>query len=141
MSILDLSKIIMYDHHYNFFKKKYGDSAKLLFTDTDSLCYEIKTEDIYADILPDLKSRFDTSNIPEEHYLPSGINKKVLGMLKDETQAQEIIEFCGLRAKCYSFKTEKYGDVKCKGISKKVIKKSITIEDFKNVLFTEKTTI
>ena len=85
-----------------------------------------------------MKSRFDTSNIPEEHYLPSGINKKVLGMLKDETQANEIVEFCGLRAKCYSYKTEKYGDVKCKGISKKVIKKSITIEDFKNVLFTKK---
>ena len=135
-TILDESKIIMYEHHYNFFKPHYGDNCKLLFTDTDSLCYEIKTDDFYADIKPYLEERFDTSNIPEEHVLPSGINKKVLGMLKDETQANEIIEFCGLRAKCYSFKTEKYGDVKCKGISKKVIKKSITIDDLKSVNFT-----
>ncbi|XP_022784275.1 uncharacterized protein LOC111324871 [Stylophora pistillata] len=71
MCILDLSKTLMYDFHYNYIKPKYGDRAKLLFTDTDSLCYEIQTENFYKDIIDDVDRLFDTSSIPKDH--PSGI--------------------------------------------------------------------
>ena len=101
MCILDLSKTLMYDFHYNYIKQKYGDKAKLLFTDTDSLMYEIQTEDFYKDISKDVKDRFDTSDYPPNHPsgIPSGFNKKVLGMFKDEVKGMVIYEFVGLRAK------------------------------------------
>ena len=106
MCILDLSKTIMYDFHYNYIIPKYGDKAKLLISDTDSLMYEIETEDFYKDISEDVKDRFDTSNYPENHPsgIPTGINKKVLGMFKDEAAGKNIKEFVGLRAKLYSYK-------------------------------------
>ena len=123
MCILDLSKTIMYDFHYNYIKPKYGDKAKLLFTDTDSLMYEIETEDFYKDISEDIKDRFDTSDYPENHPsgIPTGINKKVLGMFKDEAAGKIIKEFVGLRAKLYSYKMDKGEESKkCKGIKKQV---------------------
>ena len=84
MCTLDLSKTLMYDFHYNYIKQKYKDKAKLLFTDTDSLMYEIQTEDFYKDISVDVKHRFDTSNYCFNH--PSGIssklNKRAIGMFK-----------------------------------------------------------
>ena len=82
MCILDISNTLMYDFHYNYIKLKYGDNAKLLFTDTDSLMYEIQTSDFYQDINIDVKTRFDTSDYPPDHSsgIPSGFNKKVLGM-------------------------------------------------------------
>ena len=136
MCILDLSKTLMYDFHYNYIKQKYGDKAKLLLTDTDSLMYEIQTEDFYNDISGDLKDRFDTSGYPSDHPsgIPSGFNKKVLGMFKDEVNGNVIDEFVGLRAKLYSYKMfEGKESKKCKGVKKSVVKKSITHEDYKKM--------
>jgi hypothetical protein len=100
MSILDISKTLMYNFHYNYIKPKYGDDAKLLFTDTDSLCYETNTEDFFKDISGDVHERFDTSNLGKSHPsgIPTGVNKKVIGMMKLETGAKQIEEFLGLRS-------------------------------------------
>ena len=76
MSILDLSKSLMYDFHYNYIKTKYGDKAKLLVTDTYSLAYEIRTKDLCKDINPDIEKRFDTSDYPNNH--PSGIKQNLI---------------------------------------------------------------
>ena len=141
MCILDLSKTIMYDFHYNYIKPKYGVKAKLLFTDTDSLMYEIETEDFYKDISEDVKDRFDTSDYPENHPsgIPTGINKKVLGMFKDEAAGKIIKEFVGLRSKLYSFKMDEGKESKkCKGIKKQVVESSISHEDYKTCLRTGK---
>ena len=141
MCILDLSKTLMYDFHYNYIKKKYGNKGKLLLTDTDSLMYEIQTEDFYKDINKDVKDRFDTSNYPLDHPsgILSGINKKVLGMFKDEANGDIIDEFVGLRAKLYSYKMfEGEESKKCKGVKKSVVKKSITHGDYKTCLTTGK---
>ena len=141
MCILDLSKIIMYDFHYNYIKSKYADKAKLLFTDTDSLMYEIQTEDFYKDISGDVKDRFDTSDYPENHPsgIPTGENKKVLGMMKDEVAGKIIKEFVGLRSKLYSFVMDDGGETKkCKGIKKQVVESSIRHEHYKTCLTTGK---
>ena len=114
MCILDLSKTIMFDFHYNYIKPKYGDKAKLLFTDTDSLMYEIETEDFYKDITEDVKDRFDTSDYPENHPsgIPTGENKKVLGMFKDEAAGKIIKEFVGCVQSCTVIKWMKEEKVK-----------------------------
>ena len=141
MSILDISKTLMYDFHYNYIKPKYGENAKLLFTDTDSLAYEIQTEDFYRDISSDVKEKFDTSNYPKDHPsgILTGVNKKVIGMFKDEASGKQIAEFVGLRAKLYSYRVEEeYEEKKCKGVKKAVIKKTITFNDYKNCLFDNK---
>ena len=142
MCILDLSKTIMYDFYYNYIKQKYGDKAILLFSDTDSLMCEIETEDFYKDISGDVKDRFDTSDYPENHPsgIPTGINKKVLGMMKDEAAGKIIKEFVGLRAKLYSYKMYEGGEEirKCKGIKKQVVENSISHEDYKTCLRTGK---
>ena len=141
MCILDLSKIIMYDFHYNYIKSKYADKAKLLFTDTDSLMYEIETEDFYKDIAGDVKDKFDTSDYPENHPsgIPTGENKKVLGMMKDEAAGKIIKEFVGLRSKLYSFVMDDGGETKkCKGIKKQVVERSIRHEHYKTCLTTGK---
>ena len=119
MSILDLSKSLMYDFHYNYIKTKYGDKAKLLFTDIDSLAYEIKTKDFYKDINCDIEKRFDTSDYPSNHPsgIKTGLNSKVLGMFKDEAGGKQIVEFVGLR---FSYKMLE--DKKCKGVTKNVTK-------------------
>ena len=141
MCILELSKIIMFDFHYNYIKQKYDNKAKLLFTDTDSFLYEIETEDYYKDISRDVKDRFDTSNYPEGHPsgIPTGINKKVLGMFKDEAAGKPINEFVGLRSKLYSYKMDEGKEnKKCKGIKKAVVERTIRHEDYKNCLETGK---
>ena len=82
-SILDLSKIIMYEFHYDYMKPKYGNNLTLCYMDADSLVYNIKTEDFYEDIAPDVETRFDTSGYSKEDArpLPIGLNKKVIGLI------------------------------------------------------------
>ena len=138
MCILDLSKTLMYEFQYDYIKDKYGDKAKLLFTDTDSLAYEIETESFYKDINPDVERWFDTSDIPSNHPsgIKSGVNKKVVGMMKDELGGKIMTEFVGLRPKMYSYKMlDERETKKCKGIKKSVVEKMISFEDYKKCLF------
>ena len=101
MCILDISKTLMYDFHYNFIKKKYGDKARLLFTDTDSLMYEIETEDVYKDLYGSKENRemFVNSDYPKDSPYYSESNKKVIGKMKDEADGVSIVEFIGLKSK------------------------------------------
>ena len=133
MCILDLSKTIMYDFHYNYIKKKYPD-AKLLFTDTDSLCYHIRTEDIYSDFIAD-RERFDNSDYPSDSKFYFSENKKVIGKFKDETAGVPIREFIGLKSKMYSISLDNEKDSKkAKGVKKNVVRKGISHRDYLNVL-------
>jgi hypothetical protein len=129
-AVLDISKTLMYDFHYNVIKRQYN--AQLLFTDTDSLCYHIHTNDIYQDMKGLM---IDTSNYPPDHPAHSEVNKKVLGLMKDETAGLPIEEFIGLRAKLYSFRTGGHEEKKAKGVVKRVIQKKIQFDDYKRVLF------
>ena len=138
MCILDLSKTLMYDFHYNYIKKKYGDKAKLLFTDTDSLTYEIEAEDVYQDFHND-KEKFDFSEYDKSSKFFDESNKKVIGKFKDESCGKTIKEFVGLRSKMYSYvKDNNKGGKTAKGIKKCVIKKDISHENYKETLFNNK---
>ena len=136
-AILDLSKTLMFDFHYNYIQEKFS-KAELLFTDTDSLMYHIRTDDFYNDISLDIEDKFDTSDYPPDHKsrILAGVNKKVIGMFKDEVAGKQITHFVGLRPKLYSFKIEESNEVrKCKGIKKNVVKKGINFEDYVQCLF------
>ena len=138
MCILDLSKTLMYNFHYNYIKKKYGNKAKLLFTDTDSLTYEIEAEDVYQDFWND-KDRFDNSDYPESSPYFDTTNKKVIGKFKDEACSIPIKEFVGLRSKMYSYiKDNRKCEKTAKGIKKNIIKNNIKHTDYKKVLFKNK---
>ena len=136
--ILDLSKTLMYDFHYNYIKHKYGNKAKLLFTDTDSLTYEIETKDAYKDFFKD-KSKFDNSDYPENSPYFNKTNKKVIGKFKDEAAGIPITEFVGLRSKMYSYVKDNEQTARtAKGIKKQVIRKNITHDNYIDVLFNNK---
>ena len=146
MSILDLSETLMYKFHYDYVKPKWGDKAALLFTDTDSLCYEIQTDDFCKDIKDDASKWFDMSNYEKDYPLFDERNKKQVGFMKDECSRNQILRFIGLRSKLYAYEVDrlrnddgewKY-DVqkkKCKGVRKCIIKKEITIDDYEECLF------
>ena len=136
--ILDLSKTLMFNFHYKYIREKYNDAAELLFTDTDSLLYLIHTDDFYRDISHDVETKFDTSDYRPSHPsgILTGVNKKVLGMFRDEVAGRQITHFVGLRPKLYSFKVED-GRLtkKCKGTKKNVIKKGIILKTMSSVYF------
>ena len=138
MAVLDISKTLMYDFHYSTIKDRYHDKAQLLFTDTDSLCYHIKTDDLNSDRREDL-AKYDTSNYPKDHSLYLSKFKKEIGKFKDETGGIPITEFVGLRAKLYCYKTTLDKIKKAKGVSKHVIKKDLTMEEYKSSLFNHET--
>ena len=133
-AILDLSKTIMYEFHYDYMKRKYSEeNLKLLYMDTDSLVYKIKTEDFYKDIAEDVEARFDTSGYVPDRPLPVGKNKKVIGLMKDELGGEIMKEFISFRPKMYRVKNSE--PKKCKGIKSCVVKKTISFEDYKRCLF------
>ena len=138
MCILDLSKVLMYDFHYNFIKAKYGDKAKLLFTDTDSLCYHILTDDVYEDLY-NHKDMFDNSDYSKSFKFYFDENKKVIGKFKDEAAGNPITSFIGHKSKMYSYTVElpkvKIKNVKkAKGIKKNIIERDLDHKDYLSVL-------
>ena len=141
--ILDLSKIIMYEFHYDYMVPKYSlEKLKLCYMDTDSLVYDIKTEDFYEDIANDVETRIDTSGYSKTDFrlLPIGLNKKVIGLMKNELRGKIMTEFVALRPKLYSYKKlDGSEDKKYKGIKKCVVKKTLTFEDYKTCLFINST--
>ena len=137
-AILDLSKMVMYEFHYDYMLSKYDkDSLQLCYMDTDSFVYHVKTKDFYEDISNDVEDRFDTSNYSKEDNRPLtiGLNKKKIGLMKDELGGKIMTEFVALRAKLYAYKTlDKKEDKKCKGIKKCVVKNTLTFNDYKKCL-------
>ena len=136
-AILDLSKLVMYEFHYDYMQPKYGSKVNLCYMDTDSFVYEIKTEDFYKDIAGDVEKRFDTSEYSQEDArpLPIGKNKKVIGLMKDELKGKIMTEFVALRAKMYAYRQmDKPEEKRCKGIKKCVVKKSLKFDDYKKCL-------
>ena len=139
-AILDLSKTLMYEFHYDYMVPKYGSKVKLCYMDTDSFVYHIKTEDFYKDIAEDVEEKFDTSGYSEERPLPVGKNKKVIGLMKDELGGKIMTEFVALRAKMYAYKkSDKIEDKRCKGTKKCVVTNTLTFEDYKTCLYEGKT--
>ena len=138
MCILYLSKMLMYDFYYNYIKEKYGNKAKLLFTVTVILTYEIEAEDVYKDFWND-KDMFDNSDYPENSPCYCNVNIKVIGKFKDEACGVPITEFVGLKSKMYSYiKSDEKGGKTTKGVKKNVIKNNIKHEGYKNVLLNNK---
>lgn len=136
-TVLEYAKQHLYHFHYNFIKQKYGDDAKLCYTDTDSLLYLVNTDDVYKDIKNDIQE-FDTSNFTENNvYRMPRINNKIPGLFKDEMGGEIVTEFVGLRAKLYCIKSARDVIKKAKGVSKSVIK-SLNSQHYTDCLFNDK---
>ena len=145
--ILDVSKIIIYEVHYDYMKPKFKDfcgagpnrwvgcrcqDLQLSYMDMDSLVYSIKTEDFLTNIADDVPRRFDIPDRP----LPIGLNKKVIGLMKDELGGAIMTKFITLRPKLCSYRVLDGPENKtCKGIKKCIVKKTLTFEDYKACLF------
>ena len=138
LSILEISKILMYEFWYDYMKPKYGNKVKLCYMDTDSFIMNIKTNAFYEDFINDVENRFDTSNYEVNRPLPTGKNKKVIGLMKDEQGGKTITEFVTLRPKTYSFLTDDGKEnKKAKGTKKCAIKKMIKFNDYKKCLLND----
>ena len=144
LSILEISKILMYEFWYDYMKPKYGDNIKLCYMDTDSFIIYIKTEDFYKDIADDVEKRFDTSNYEVDRPLPTGKNK-VIGLMKDELNGRIMTEFVALRPKTYAYQIYDYNDddddnklKKAKGTKKYVIKRELKFNNYKDCLLNAK---
>ena len=131
-SILDLSKYLMYEFHYDVMVKRYKNKIELLYQDTDSLTYEIETDDIYKDMSENgFKEYFDFSDYPKNHPLYDETNKKVIGKFKDELKGSIMTQMVALKPKQHVYRTEDNEEnKKCKGVKKNVIK-TLKVEDIR----------
>ena len=140
-SILDLSKLFMYDYYYNNLKSKYKDNVSLLYMDTDSFIFEIKTSDVYEDMIDNIDI-YDTSNYKLGDVLFSSNNEKVIGKFKDELGGKVMSEFIGLRSKAYAFTYIDNNIERCKkklkGIKKKIRNETINFKHYYNCLILKK---
>ena len=135
LSILDLSKTVMYEFWYDYVKPKYGGNAKFCYMNRVSFIVYVKTNNIYKDFAEDVETRSDTSNFELDNSLPKGKNKKVIGLMKDELRGQIMEGFVKLRAKIYSYlKDDNEEDKKAQDTKKCVIKRKLKFEDYKNCL-------
>ena len=138
LSILEISKTLIYEFSYDYMKPKYGDNVKLCYMDTDGFIMPIKTEDFYKDVADDIEKRFDTSNCDDEcdRPLPKRKNKKVIGKFKDVLGGGKIMtELVAIRPKTYSYlMDEGWSDKKAKGTKKCVIKQRLKFNGYKDCL-------
>ena len=111
LCILELSKVLMYEFHYDYIKNKYGNNSRLLFTDTGSLMYEIKTEDVYKDF-SNVKEMFDFINYSTKSKYFDNSNKLMIRKMKDEAAGVAIEEFARLKLKTYSYLVDDNSDYK-----------------------------
>jgi len=135
-AILELSKHIMYTFYYDHLKARYGNRCCLLFTDTDSLCCEIQTGNLYND-MGDSLDLYDTSNFAPDYPQYSTLNRRVLGKFKSEMGSTAPAEFVGLRAKMYSLHVPaapKKSFIKVKGVQKHYVRKNVRHNNFLDVL-------
>ena len=133
----------MFKFHYGYMREKYGDNCKLLFTDTDSLCYHVKCGDFYQDMTEN-KDEFDMGGFEKNKataWAKDTTNNKIPGKFKDETNGCPVEEFCGIRPKMYSIKYFRNGESSEKGTAKGVQrshkKKHITHQNYHDCLFNE----
>ena len=135
LSVLELSKILMYEFWYEYVTPEYGGKVKLCYMDTGSFTVYIKTDDIYKDIAENVETRFDASNYELDRPSPKGKNEKVIGLMKDESGGKIMTKFVGLRAKTYSYLIDDGSEDKgTKGTKKCAIKKKFKFEYYKNCL-------
>ncbi|XP_071579523.1 uncharacterized protein [Temnothorax nylanderi] len=135
MCILEISKTRVYDFHYDYMVPLHRERCKIMYTDTDSLIYFLECDDAYEDMKRDI-ARFDTSGYLENNaYHMPRVNKKVLGLMKDENDGAVMTEFVGLRAKMYALKVEGKSDTKkIKGVKRNVVARTITFNDYMHCL-------
>ena len=141
MSILDLSKSLIYDFHYNYIKTKYGNNAKLLLSILTLSHMKLRPKIFTKISIPTLRNGLTLmiTRLIIHLELKTGLNSKVLGMFKDEAGGKQIVLFVGLRSKLYSYKLlDALKIIKCKMMTKNVTKRSIQFDEYREFLFSRK---
>jgi hypothetical protein len=137
MAVLEISKLLMYQFHYDYMKPRFDDKCQIMYTDTDSFIYEFfNIDDIYDEIREKADMHYDTSDYPQPNiYNIPAVNKKRPGFMKDENNGRVMTEFVGLRSKMYSVRVNGVDAMKkAKGVKKYILKKDISFDDYKRCI-------